>query len=224
MTEISFIYKCNKNENINYGKIKLSYISDEYRGLDREIKEYVWNILAFALSQQNDVLKDLHIGVIGTLVDNSYTWHFTSDHFEMDIFKVYIIERKHIHHYYYNGLDVTENVNKFVREKKNEYVHYDSLYEDDSDDDLAINDMDINMDSSTINSVYDNGNKDYDNLLYVSSSDTNDKMSITKSDTISELEYQYEEFDPILHQINVTPEPIVIEESSEEELQDAKYF
>lgn len=198
MTEISFIYKHNNNETINYGKIKLSYISDDHSGLDREIKEYVWNLLSYILSVKNEVLRDLHIGVIGTLTDNSHSSHFTSDKLEMSIFNMYIINRKDFCKYYYNGRDVTELADKFVTEKNNEYTWYDSVYGD------------SDSDSSTINSEYDNNN----NKLYVSDSDINDKMSIEKSDTISELEYQYEE----LELINVTPEP------TEEELQETKYF
>jgi hypothetical protein len=112
MVEISFIYKINDEVIINYGKIKLPYISDdEHSGLDILIRPDVWNCLSCVLFlDENKRLYKLDIGVIGALVNNYHTNHFTCEKSEINIFKLYICEYRDTTYYYYNGKNITDKV------------------------------------------------------------------------------------------------------------------
>jgi hypothetical protein len=156
MLEISFIYKTNCDENINYGKIKLGYVSYDTNGLDIEIKRVVWDWLSYGLIQEDKILIDLEIGVIGVLADNQWTAHFTHNNYEKNIFKVYIYEEKDKTYGFYNGKEITCNtkelykINSFPYKYRWDWDYSDSEMED-NDIELYVSSDDEDSKDTSLN-------------------------------------------------------------------------
>lgn len=81
MTSVSFIFRCNEENTIHFGKIILNTI-DESRNIDTIIRPYVLRVLNEILDIP---LQKLELGVMG----NSSSIFSES---EMEIFTIYIIE------------------------------------------------------------------------------------------------------------------------------------
>jgi len=84
MYNISFIFKLNNDQNIQYGKILLNHFNNNHTGLDIEIKKIIKNVInSYMKNNSLPRIKKLHIGVIAILNELCSTK-------EKNIFSIYI--------------------------------------------------------------------------------------------------------------------------------------
>lgn len=98
MPEITFIFKTDINQSIQYGKIVLGSMSDDHAGVDHIVKKYIYNAInSYLINNSLPTLKNVEIGVLGLIND----W-CSSDEQNMNMFQLYIDCRME-NTYYYNG-------------------------------------------------------------------------------------------------------------------------
>jgi hypothetical protein len=105
MIEVAFIFRTDINPTIQYGKIKLNYLSDDHDGIDNEINPIVYeSINTFMTIHSLPNITNVDIGILG--VSNEWHNRCSDDEQKINIFNLYIdcsngYWKKHT--YNYNG-------------------------------------------------------------------------------------------------------------------------